>query len=64
MESGTLVIDGDLPGYDYVNLALDENFERHVNKFKAIQANNSKITGYSINGEKGKTLYEVMHMFR
>lgn len=64
MESGTLVIDGDLPGYDYVNLALDENFERHVNKFKAIQAANSKITGYSINGEKGKTLYEVMHMFR
>lgn len=64
LEDGYLVVDGDLPGYDYINLAFDETFDHHVKKFKAIQATNSQIYGYTINGEKGKTLYEVMHMFR
>lgn len=64
MEDGCVVIDGDLPGYDYINLAFDETFDHHVKKFKTIQAMNSQITGYSMNGEGGKTLYEVMHTFR
>ena len=64
IEDGTIVIDGDLPGYDYINLAFDENFHHHMMKFKAIQQMNNSIFGYSINGTDGHTLYDVMHLFR
>lgn len=64
LEGGAVVLDGDLPGYGYINLAFDEHFDRRIKKFKAQQAANSQITGYSINGKSGKTLYEVMRMFR
>jgi len=64
IEDGVVVIDGDLPGFDYINLAFDENFDRHLRKFKDIQSENSQIYGYSVNGKDGYTLYEVMHLFR
>lgn len=64
VENGAVVLDGDLPGFGYINIALDEHFDRRIQKFKAQQASNSQITGYSINGEKGKTLYDVMRTFR
>lgn len=64
LEDGIVVIDGDLPGYDYINLAFDENFDRHLHKFKEVQSENSQIYDYAVNGKGGYTLYEVMHLFR
>lgn len=64
LEDGLIVFDGDVPGFDYMNLALDEYFDRHVNRFKEHQKKNSSIDGYAINGEDGKTLYDVMHSMR
>lgn len=63
-EDGYLVIDGEIPGADNINLMLDEHFDKYVKRFKLIQAENDTIDAYSINGKKGKTLYEVMHLFR
>lgn len=64
MEPECLILDGDIPGYDYLNMGLDEYFDRHVKKFKVLQAENDSIYGYSLNGEKDKTLYDVMRAFR
>lgn len=63
-ESGYLILDGDVSVSENINLMLDEHFDKHVKRFKAIQQENTTIDAYSINGEKGKTLYEVMHLFR
>ena len=63
-ESGYLVIDGDIPGGDNINLMLDEHFDKHVKRFKTVQQENTTIDSYTINGKKGMTLYEVMHLFR
>jgi len=63
-EDGYIIIDGDIPGGDNINVMLDEHFDKHVKRFKAIQAENNAIDVYMINGKKGKTLYEVMHLFR
>lgn len=64
IEDGSLVIDGDIPGSDYMNLGFDEYFDRHVHRFKDYQKINDDIYGYTINGEDGKTLYDVMHTMR
>jgi len=63
-ENGTLVLDGDIPGADYMNLALDKHFHKHVNRFKEHQKQNGSLGGYTIDGEKEKTLYDVMHTVR
>lgn len=59
-----LVIDGDYPGFDYLNLALDEYFDRHINRFKEMQKMNDTITGYTLDGKKNCTVYDVMHAMR
>ena len=59
-----LVLDGDVPGFDYLNLAFDNYFDRYINLFKELQKKNASFDGYSINGEKGKTIYDVMHAMR
>ena len=59
-----LVIDGDYPGFDYLNLALDEYFDRHINRFKETQKMNSVIEGYELDGKKNCTVYDVMHAMR
>lgn len=59
-----LVLDGDAPGFDYLNLALDDYFDRYIHQFKEIQSKNRDITGYSINGKDGMTVYDVMHAMR
>lgn len=64
MENDQIIIDGEIPGYDYFNMGLDEYFDRHVRKFKELQAANDSIYGYSLNGEKDKSLYDIMHAFR
>ncbi|MCM1441100.1 MAG: toprim domain-containing protein, partial [Roseburia sp.] len=64
IENGVIVLDGDLPGHGYINIAFDEHFDKRIKKFKEQQAANSQITGYSINGEGGKSLYDVMRKFR
>lgn len=59
-----LVLDGDYPGFDYLNLALDEYFDRHINRFKEMQKMNDTITGYTLDGKKNCTVYDVMHAMR
>ena len=63
-EDGYLVIDGDISVDENINVMLDEHFDKHVKRFKAVQSENTTIDAYMINGKKGKTLYEVMHLFR
>lgn len=64
MEDKMLVIDGDLIGYDHINLPFDEYFNRFVHRFKKYQSNNIDIYGYEINDEKDKSLYDVIHAMR
>lgn len=59
-----LVLDGDYPGFDYINLALDDYFNRNIHRFKEIQKINSGIDGYEIDGKKNCTVYDVMHAMR
>lgn len=63
-ENGTLIMDGDIPGADYMSLPLDSHFDKHVKRFKEFQAKNSTIYGYSISGSDDKSLYDVMHTIR
>lgn len=63
-EKDCLIIDGDIPGYEYINLPLDGYFDRYINRFKPYQAQNDHITGYTYNGEKDKSLYDIMHNLR
>lgn len=64
MEHSMIIIDGDLKGYDHINLSFDEYFNRHVNRFKKHQSANNDIYSFSINGEKDKSLYDVMKAMR
>lgn len=64
IENNTLVIDGDINGGDYINIALDDHFHKHVMRFKEFQKVNSTLAGYEISGKKDQTLYDVMHMIR
>lgn len=64
VEDGRIVLDGDLPGADYINLDLDEHFDERIKKFKNIQATNHQIDGFTINGKEGCTIYDVMTHFR
>ena len=64
MEHGMIIIDGDLKGYDHINLPFDEYFDRNVQRFKKVQSRNDDIYGYEINGEKDKSLYDVMTRMR
>lgn len=64
LEHGMVILDGERKGEDYINIAFDEYFDRHVYRFKKYQKNNTSIDGYAINGEEGKTLYDVMHLVR
>lgn len=64
VENGIIVLDGELPGYGYINIAFNDNFDKRIHDFKAQQAGNSQITGYRINNDDNKSLYDVMHMFR
>ncbi|MDE6039972.1 MAG: hypothetical protein K2F99_00195, partial [Muribaculaceae bacterium] len=63
IEGGTVVLDGEAPGGDYMNLAFDEHFESRIRKFKRIQAMNRQIDGYAI-GDVAMSIYEVMTTFR
>ena len=65
LEDGLVVIDGELPGFDFINLAFDDAFDRHVKRFKELQSQNDDIYGYTM-GDKDKntSLYDVMHKFR
>lgn len=64
VEHGEIVIDGDIKGMDYINVALDDAFHKKVMRFKEYQKVNSVIYGYSINGDGDKSLYDVMHKVR
>lgn len=64
IEGDHLVIDGELPNGEYVNLEFNDYFDDRIAKFKDVQSLNSSISGYTINGESEKTLYDVVHMFR
>ena len=64
MENGTIVIDGDISGSGYVNLPLDEHFDKHVKRFKEYQSRNVCIDGYAINDKKDQTIYDIMHAVR
>jgi len=65
LENGSVVLDGELPGGSFINIAFDENFDRRIREFKVKQSANSEITGYKIgDSDDKKTLYDVMHMFR
>lgn len=64
VEHGEIVIDGDIKGMDYINVALDDAFHKKVMRFKEYQKVNSVIYGYSINGDGDKSLYDVMHRVR
>ena len=64
VENGRLVIDGEMSGADYINLEMDDHFDHRIRKFKAIQANNRQVDGFTINGEDGKTIYDLMTAFR
>lgn len=64
LENGMLILDGNIPGYDYMNLAFDEHFDKYIHRFKEYQVSNKDIYGYSINGVDGKSLYDVMTAMR
>lgn len=64
IEGKMLVIDGDIKGLDYINIPLDEHFHKHVMRFKEYQKVNNTLDGYAIDGEDGKTLYDVVHAMR
>ena len=64
IEDGIIVIDGDTPGMDYVNMGFDDYLDKHIHRFKAYQAVNDDIYNFSLNGEDGKTMYEIMHAVR
>lgn len=64
IEHDEIIIDGDIKGMDYINIALDEEFHKKVMKFKEYQKVNSEVYGYTINGEPDMSLYDVMHSVR
>lgn len=64
IENGMIILDGEPKGQDYINIAFDEYFDRHVYRFKKYQQNNVSIDGYTIDGKPDKTLYDVMHLMR
>lgn len=64
IEDNMLVFDGDIKGSDYMNLALDDHFHKHVMRFKEYQKKNSTIDGYTLNKEDGLTVYDVMRHLR
>ena len=64
IEDNMLVFDGDIKGSDYMNLALDDHFHKHVMRFKEYQKKNSTIEGYSLNKDDGLTVYDVMRHLR
>lgn len=64
IENGMIILDGEPKGQDYINIAFDEYFDRHVYRFKKYQQNNTSIDGYTIDGKPDKTLYDVMHLMR
>lgn len=64
LEQKIVIIDGDVPGSGYMNLAFDDYFDRFVHRFKELQSRNDTIDGFEINGESGKTLYDVMKAMR
>lgn len=57
-----IVIDGNI-GDDYIHLAFDQHFDKHIKKLKDRQAENPSVEGYTINGEPDKTLYNIMAIF-
>ena len=61
---GTMSADGDKIGnYIMVHIPLDDYFHKRVTKFKAIQNENHAIYGYTINGEKDKSMWDIMSRF-
>lgn len=64
VENGQIIIDGDTENSDYINLAFDTYFDKQIRRFKEMQSMNSSIDGYSIDGEKDKTLYDVITTMR
>ena len=61
---GTMSTDKDKIGnYVMVHIPLDDYFHKRVTKFKAIQNENHAIYGYTINGEKNKSMWDIMSRF-
>lgn len=64
LEHGMIIIDGDLSGYDHINLCFDEHFNKHIQRFKKHQSLNRVIYGFEINGKKEQSIYDVMQAMR
>lgn len=61
---GTMSTDKDKIGnYVMVHIPLDDYFHKRVTKFKAIQNENHAIYGYTINGDKNKSMWDIMSRF-
>ena len=61
---GTMSTDKDKIGnYVMVHIPLDDYFHKRVTKFKAVQNENHAIYGYTINGEKNKSMWDIMSRF-
>ena len=61
-EDKTIILDGNI-GKDYIHLPIDQYFDHYVHRFKKYQEVNDYIEGYTINGKKGCTIFDVMSEF-
>lgn len=61
-EDKCMIIDGSI-GDDTINLPFDDELDKKIYMFKKVQDANDAISGYTINGEKGKTVYDIMKLF-
>lgn len=50
-------------GYNFIHVPLDAYFHKRVMKFKNIQNCNKDIYNFSINGEDGKSIGDIMALF-
>ncbi len=64
MEDKTVVIDGDVTGFDYINIPLDATFNKHCWRFKKHQEGLISINGYKLNDTDDLTVYDIMHAMR
>lgn len=65
VEGGMVIIDGTIPGYDYINLAFDDHFDKHIRDIKNMQVKNRTVSWYRLNDEEEETtLYGIIHAMR
>lgn len=50
-------------GYDFVDVPFDDYWQKRVMSFKDYQSRNSDIYNYSINGNDGKSIWDIMSLF-